>query len=160
MDLFFSIVNSWSRMVRDLKLRALLFVLFSVGLNLPLGQAIWINLPSSGTKCVSEEIQTNVVVLTDYTVVPDDSTYEIPTISAKVPQYLNWVFLLFVNWVCFAFALFVFFVSDVGFLCTCIDFEENSTGVRWYQSIDWLDGFWYWLQISHSSAPFVGYPNR
>lgn len=83
-------------MVRGLKLR-LLFVLFSVGLNLPLGQAIWINLPSSGTKCVSEEIQTNVVVLTDYTVVPDDSTYEIPTISAKVPQYLNWVFLLFVN---------------------------------------------------------------
>lgn len=71
-------------MCRDLNLLTLLFLFFCyVGL-LPFGRAIWINLPSSGTKCVSEEIQTNVVVLTDYTVVPDDGAYEIPTISVKV----------------------------------------------------------------------------
>ncbi|XP_048439290.1 transmembrane emp24 domain-containing protein p24delta3-like [Pyrus x bretschneideri] len=47
------------------------------------GQAIWLTLPSSGTKCVSEEIQNNVVVLADYVVIPDDHSHS-PTISAKV----------------------------------------------------------------------------
>ncbi|TQD87978.1 hypothetical protein C1H46_026476 [Malus baccata] len=46
------------------------------------GQAIWVTLPSSGTKCVSEEIQNNVVVLADYVVIPDDHSHS-PTISAK-----------------------------------------------------------------------------
>ncbi|ONI36073.1 hypothetical protein PRUPE_1G568200 [Prunus persica] len=46
-------------------------------------QAIWLTLPSSGTKCVSEEIQNNVVVLADYVVIPDDHSHT-PTISAKV----------------------------------------------------------------------------
>ncbi|KAK1315073.1 Transmembrane emp24 domain-containing protein p24delta3 [Acorus calamus] len=46
--------------------------------------AIWLNLPGSGTKCVSEEIQNNVVVLADYTVVAEDQSEGYPTISAKV----------------------------------------------------------------------------
>ncbi|KAK9096022.1 hypothetical protein Sjap_021519 [Stephania japonica] len=51
---------------------------------IPIGQAIWLNLPSSGTKCVSEEIHTNVVVLADYMVIAEDHTPDIPTISIKV----------------------------------------------------------------------------
>ncbi|KAK9286115.1 hypothetical protein L1049_014496 [Liquidambar formosana] len=48
------------------------------------GDAIWLSLPAkSGTKCVSEEIQNNVVVLSDYVVVSEDHSY-IPTISVKV----------------------------------------------------------------------------
>ncbi|XAR62790.1 hypothetical protein NMG60_11017669 [Bertholletia excelsa] len=53
---------------------------------LPTAQAILMNLPSSGTKCVSEEIQNNVVVLADYVVI-NDASYEphaVSTISAKV----------------------------------------------------------------------------
>ncbi|EPS69255.1 hypothetical protein M569_05513, partial [Genlisea aurea] len=46
-------------------------------------EAIWLNLPPAGTKCVSEEIQSNVVVLADYFVVFDDHAHT-PTISAKV----------------------------------------------------------------------------
>ncbi|CAO2828377.1 unnamed protein product [Amaranthus hypochondriacus] len=46
--------------------------------------SIWLNLPASGTKCVSEEIQTNVVVLADYYVISDDPTSYEPTISVKV----------------------------------------------------------------------------
>uniref|UniRef100_A0A7N0TXM1 GOLD domain-containing protein n=1 Tax=Kalanchoe fedtschenkoi TaxID=63787 RepID=A0A7N0TXM1_KALFE len=46
--------------------------------------AIWLNLPASGTKCVSEEIQNNVVVLADYVVIADDHTQLIPAISVKV----------------------------------------------------------------------------
>ena len=49
-----------------------------------LGMSIWLNLPASGTKCVSEEIQTNVVVLVDYYLIFDDPTSYEPTISVKV----------------------------------------------------------------------------
>ncbi|XP_042486397.1 transmembrane emp24 domain-containing protein p24delta3-like [Macadamia integrifolia] len=66
-------------MVKDL-----MVLLLWVSLSLPMGKAIWLNLPGSGTKCVSEEIQNNVVVLADYTVVSDDRPHEIPAISAKV----------------------------------------------------------------------------
>ncbi|XVF68128.1 hypothetical protein PTKIN_Ptkin10aG0178400 [Pterospermum kingtungense] len=51
--------------------------------NAPVGDAIWLNLPSTGTKCVSEEIQNNVVVLADYVVVSENHGH-IPTISVKV----------------------------------------------------------------------------
>ncbi|CAL5414495.1 unnamed protein product [Camellia sinensis] len=54
-------------------------------LLLPTAEAIWLNLPSSGTKCVSEEIQNNVVVLADYGVVGDETHRgALPTISASV----------------------------------------------------------------------------
>ncbi|KAJ4842130.1 hypothetical protein Tsubulata_048394 [Turnera subulata] len=46
-------------------------------------EGIWLNLPPTGTKCVSEEIHNNVVVLADYVVVSDDHS-RIPTISVKV----------------------------------------------------------------------------
>ncbi|KAH6777380.1 emp24/gp25L/p24 family/GOLD family protein [Perilla frutescens var. hirtella] len=46
--------------------------------------AIWLSLPTTGTKCVSEEIQSNVVVLADYVVISDDHVHSTPTISAKV----------------------------------------------------------------------------
>lgn len=48
-------------------------------------EAIWLNLPPAGMKCVSEEIHGNVIVLTDYVVVSDDHAYPTPTISIKVP---------------------------------------------------------------------------
>ncbi|XP_062077279.1 transmembrane emp24 domain-containing protein p24delta3-like [Humulus lupulus] len=47
-------------------------------------ESIWLTLPSSGTKCVSEEIQNNVVVLGDYVVVSEDHSNDTPTISVKV----------------------------------------------------------------------------
>ncbi|XP_059653432.1 transmembrane emp24 domain-containing protein p24delta3-like [Cornus florida] len=51
---------------------------------MPVGQAIWLNLPPTGTKCVSEEIHNNVVVLADYVVISEDHTRATPTISIKV----------------------------------------------------------------------------
>jgi hypothetical protein len=46
-------------------------------------EAVWLTIPSTGTKtkCVSEEIQTHVVVLADYYVVSDEGQH---TIIAKV----------------------------------------------------------------------------
>jgi hypothetical protein len=54
-----------------------LFCFFSIS------QAIWISLPPSGTKCVSEEIQHNVVVLADYVVLQFDQSSH-PTVAVKV----------------------------------------------------------------------------
>ncbi|XP_057973407.1 transmembrane emp24 domain-containing protein p24delta3-like [Malania oleifera] len=75
----------------------LLWLLFLVCFGshrlLPTAEAIWLSLPTSGTKCVSEEIQNNVVVLADYVVVNDahddgahhdEASQRPPTISARV----------------------------------------------------------------------------
>lgn len=58
-------------------------ILLSLAINTMLCDAIWLNLPATGTKCVSEEIQNNVVVLGDYVVVSEDHSH-IPFISVKV----------------------------------------------------------------------------
>ncbi|XP_020226965.1 transmembrane emp24 domain-containing protein p24delta3 [Cajanus cajan] len=48
-------------------------------------EAVWLTIPSKGTKCMSEEIQSHVVVLADYYVVADDvKGHPLQTISAKV----------------------------------------------------------------------------
>ncbi|CAI9103874.1 OLC1v1002454C3 [Oldenlandia corymbosa var. corymbosa] len=61
----------------------LLSLLLVFGLSEMVG-AVWLNLPPSGTKCVSEEIHNNVVVLADYVVISDDHSHPTPTISTKV----------------------------------------------------------------------------
>lgn len=49
------------------------------------GEAIWLTIPpTGGTKCVSEEIQSNVVVLADYYVVDEHDPEHTATISSKV----------------------------------------------------------------------------
>ncbi|KAK7359082.1 hypothetical protein VNO77_01028 [Canavalia gladiata] len=60
----------------------LLLCLCSTNL-LPSALAIWLTLPGTGTKCVSEEIQNNVVVLADYVVIPNDPSHS-PSIAVKV----------------------------------------------------------------------------
>lgn len=48
-------------------------------------EGIWLTIPDSGTKCVSEEIQRDVVVLADYYIVDDDHAHlRASTISARV----------------------------------------------------------------------------
>ncbi|KAL9272874.1 Transmembrane emp24 domain-containing protein [Drosera capensis] len=46
-------------------------------------KAVWISLPSTGMKCVSEEIQNHVVVLADYFVI-DEQGQSVPSVTAKV----------------------------------------------------------------------------
>lgn len=78
----FSVPN-WARnMARDSKLKAAVFLCLCC-IFLRRCQGIWLNLPATGTKCVSEDIQTNVVVLADYIVVSEDHPQP-PTISVKV----------------------------------------------------------------------------
>ncbi|KAK4775641.1 hypothetical protein SAY87_023602 [Trapa incisa] len=49
------------------------------------GEAIWLTIPSSGTKCISEEIRSGVIVLADYYIVDDEQGHiGTSTISARV----------------------------------------------------------------------------
>ncbi|CAJ1938289.1 unnamed protein product [Sphenostylis stenocarpa] len=65
----------------------LLFFFFFFSTNLvPSALAIWLTLPASGTKCVSEEIQHNVVVLADYVIIPTDHSHN-PTIAVKFSKF-------------------------------------------------------------------------
>ncbi|RVW17656.1 Transmembrane emp24 domain-containing protein p24delta3 [Vitis vinifera] len=75
-------------------------------------QAIWLSLPSSGTKCVSEEIHNNVVVLLDYSLVlgGDDDPSHPTTISVRVlPKFHSLFHVPYMNWI--ALSLFFFFHS-------------------------------------------------
>ncbi|VVA90605.1 unnamed protein product [Arabis nemorensis] len=65
----------------ELLLSALLLCLVPV--MIPVGEAVWLEVPPTGTKCVSEEIQSNVVVLGDYLIISEDHNV-LPTISVKV----------------------------------------------------------------------------
>lgn len=56
---------------------------------LPIAEAVWLTIPSSGTKCVSEEIQTNVVVLADYYVISDDVPQLLPVSVRVTSPYGN-----------------------------------------------------------------------
>ncbi|KAG5248505.1 transmembrane emp24 domain-containing protein [Salix suchowensis] len=68
---------------REMLLGCILGVLICSSNLFTVSQGVWLNLPPSGTKCVSEEIHNNVVVLCDYVVVSDDHS-QIPTIAVKV----------------------------------------------------------------------------
>ncbi|XP_027332691.1 transmembrane emp24 domain-containing protein p24delta4-like [Abrus precatorius] len=61
----------------------LLLLLFTLSHVFPQATAVWLTIPTSGTKCVSEEIQSNVVVLADYYAVTDEGP-QLHTISLKV----------------------------------------------------------------------------
>jgi len=50
----------------------------------PGAEAVWLELPPSGTKCVSEEIQPNVVVLADYAIMYESHPTSHPTVAVKV----------------------------------------------------------------------------
>lgn len=73
--------------MKNSTLLLVLFLCFFFAINfVPSALAIWLTLPTSGTKCVSEEIQNNVVVLADYIVIPDDHSHN-PTLAVKVPFF-------------------------------------------------------------------------
>ncbi|OWM90163.1 hypothetical protein CDL15_Pgr006484 [Punica granatum] len=69
----------------ELKKAVALLALLCLTGRAHIGEAIWLTIPSSGTKCVSEEIQSNVVVLADYYIVDDDHAHlRSSTISSRV----------------------------------------------------------------------------
>ncbi|KAL5558386.1 hypothetical protein UlMin_034597 [Ulmus minor] len=104
--------------------------------------AIWLTIPSSGTKCVSEEIQTNVVVLADYLVVHEpvegkDNPQHFPTISAKVTSpYGNNVH----HNENVTHGQFAFTTTEGGTYLACFWLDSKSDVSNASVSLDWKTG--------------------
>ncbi|GER26723.1 transmembrane emp24 domain-containing protein p24 delta 3, partial [Striga asiatica] len=101
-------------------------------------EAIWLSLPSSGTKCVSEEIQSNVVVLADYVVISDDHVHPTPTISAKVTSpYGNPIH----HQESVTHGQFAFTTSEGGNYLACFWVDGHNPGAGEVSlNIDWKTG--------------------
>lgn len=110
---------------------------FYFAINAIVSDAIWLNLPATGTKCVSEEIQNNVVVLADYVVVSDDHSH-IPTISVKVTSpYGNNLH----NRENVTYGQFAFTTHEAGNYLACFWVDgHNPGGGDVSVNIDWKTG--------------------
>ncbi|CAI9765330.1 unnamed protein product [Fraxinus pennsylvanica] len=117
-------------------LGGLMFIVLCV---LQRSKAIWLNLPATGTKCVSEEIQNNVVVLADYVVISDDHVHHPTlTISTKVTSpYGNTLYHLENT----THGQFAFTTSEAGNYLACFWIEGcNPGGGGVSVNIDWKMG--------------------
>ncbi|KAI4296251.1 hypothetical protein L6164_036224 [Bauhinia variegata] len=108
---------------------------FSAGLS-PTAQAIWLTLPSSGTKCVSEEIQNNVVVLADYVLVSDDHSHH-PAISVKVTSPYGNILHHKENT---THGQFAFTTHEAGNYLACLWVDGHYQGGDVNVNLDWRTG--------------------
>ncbi|KAK4476859.1 hypothetical protein RD792_016022 [Penstemon davidsonii] len=114
--------------------RLLLILLYLVQSS----EAVWLNVPASGTKCVSEEIQNNVVVLSDYVVISDHHVHPNPTISVKVTSpYGNTLY----HKENVTHGQFAFTTTEAGNYMACFWVDnQNSGGGDISVNIDWKTG--------------------
>ncbi|KAK9073204.1 hypothetical protein SSX86_007528 [Deinandra increscens subsp. villosa] len=109
--------------------------------------AVYIDLPDSGTKCVSEHIQNNVLVLVDYVLVnfhPDAHLKPGVTVSVKVTSPRGDTLYHKENE---TYGEFPFTTTESGTYLTCFSVQENhyadnhqSVSVEWRVGIaatDW-----------------------
>lgn len=105
---------------------------------LPLSEAVWLDLPSTGTKCVSEEIQNKVVVLGDYAVISNEGHPSI-TVSSKVTSPYGNVLHHQEN---VTHGQFAFTTSEIGqhVACFWVDGHEGaSLNLEWKIGVDAKD---------------------
>ncbi|RLM79111.1 hypothetical protein C2845_PM12G28200 [Panicum miliaceum] len=101
-------------------------------------EAVWLDVPQSGTKCVSEEIQSNVVVLADYSIMYESHPYSHPTIAVKVTSPFGNTLHHNEN---ATVGQFAFTTAEAGNYLACfwIDSAEKGSGVS--VNLDWKIGF-------------------
>ncbi|KAL0694563.1 hypothetical protein Bca4012_061743 [Brassica carinata] len=103
----------------------------------PVGEGVWLDVPTTGTKCVSEEIQSNVVVLADYIIISEDDSF-LPTISVKVtsPYGKNLHHMENVT-----VGEFAFTTQESGNYMACFTADAKSHGNKNVSiSVDWKTG--------------------
>uniref|UniRef100_A0A2P2Q8P3 Transmembrane emp24 domain-containing protein 10 n=1 Tax=Rhizophora mucronata TaxID=61149 RepID=A0A2P2Q8P3_RHIMU len=108
-----------------------------IGSNVLRSECVWLNLPASGTKCVSEEIHNNVVVLADYVVVSDDHG-RVPTISVKVTSPYGSIFYQREN---VSHGQFAFTTLEAGNYLACFWVDGHNQGAGEISvNLDWKTG--------------------
>ncbi|XP_059313623.1 transmembrane emp24 domain-containing protein p24delta3-like [Lycium ferocissimum] len=103
------------------------------------GQAIWLTVPATGTKCVSEELHNNVVVLADYFAISDDHHHPNPTVSVKVSSPFGNTLHHKEN---MTHGQFAFTTTETGNYLACFWVEDghNPGGGSLTVSLDWKTG--------------------
>lgn len=104
-------------------------------------EAIWMELPTSGTKCLSEDIHTNVVVLADYSVIGDEEHAQanvVPTISVKVTSPFGNNLHHKEN---VTHGQFAFTTTEAGNYLACFWMDNHAPGAKAVTiGIDWKTG--------------------
>ncbi|XP_066328617.1 transmembrane emp24 domain-containing protein p24delta3-like [Miscanthus floridulus] len=100
-------------------------------------EAVWLDVPQSGTKCMSKEIQSNVVVLADYSIMFESHPYSHPTIAVKVTSPYENTLHHSEN---ATVGQFAFTTAEAGNYLACfwIDSAEKGSGVS--VNLDWKIG--------------------
>uniref|UniRef100_A0ACD5ZI31 Uncharacterized protein n=1 Tax=Avena sativa TaxID=4498 RepID=A0ACD5ZI31_AVESA len=100
-------------------------------------EAVWLDLPPTGTKCVSEEIQANVVVLADYSLMYESHPSSHPTLAVKVTSPYGNTLHESGN---ATVGQFAFTTTEAGNYLACfwIDSAEKGSGVS--VNLDWKIG--------------------
>ncbi|KAE8814080.1 transmembrane emp24 domain-containing protein p24delta4 [Hordeum vulgare] len=100
-------------------------------------EAVWLDMPQTGTKCVSEEIQANVVVLADYALMYESHPSSHPTLAVKVTSPYGYTLHESGN---ATVGQFAFTTSEAGNFLACfwIDSAEKGSGIS--VNLDWKTG--------------------
>ncbi|XP_071716615.1 transmembrane emp24 domain-containing protein p24delta3-like [Rutidosis leptorrhynchoides] len=107
---------------------------------IPTTEGLWLDLPASGTKCVSEDIHNNVVVLADYSLInnhPDSHLHPSPTISVKVTSPYGNILHHKEN---MTHGQFAFTTTESGNYIACFWVDGNHPGSPLTVSLDWRIG--------------------
>ncbi|KAL8485586.1 hypothetical protein ACS0TY_027759 [Phlomoides rotata] len=107
---------------------------------IPAARGLWLELPSTGTKCVSEELHNNVVVLGDYYAFVgedyDANATSTPTITVKVTSpYGNELY----HKEKLSHGQFAFSTTESGNYLACFSLD-NDLGKKVTVGIDWKIG--------------------
>ncbi|XP_039158581.1 transmembrane emp24 domain-containing protein p24delta3-like [Eucalyptus grandis] len=125
-------------MVRGKVLLSIIIMLcFACDVLVEKGHAIWLNLPAGGTKCVSELIQSNVIVMADYLAISDHES-DHSTLSVKVTSPYGNILHRNEN---VTNGQFTFTTSEAGIHEACLRVDGNNQGVKEVSVlIDWRIG--------------------
>ncbi|GAB2231287.1 hypothetical protein Droror1_Dr00027576 [Drosera rotundifolia] len=102
-------------------------------------EAIWLSVPDSGAKCVSEEIHNNVVVMGDYFVVHDEDDHSgvEPTIAVEVTSPTGKSLHHHEN---ATHGQFAFTTNEAGDYSACFSQDGNKKGGDLSVNLDWKTG--------------------
>ncbi|CAD6218994.1 unnamed protein product [Miscanthus lutarioriparius] len=98
--------------------------------------AVWLEIAPSGTKCVSEEIQSNVVVIGDYSVLYDHH-HAHPTIAVKVTSPFGDVVHKKEK---VSMEQFAFTTAEAGNYLACFSIDGEDRGLVVKLNLDWKIG--------------------
>ncbi|CAA0809942.1 Transmembrane emp24 domain-containing protein p24delta3 [Striga hermonthica] len=121
--------------------RRLWAVLLVAAVVVPAARGVWLDLPSTGTKCVSEELHNNVVVLADYyAFIGEDydvNNTVIPSITVKVTSpYGNDLY----HQEKVSHGQFAFTTTEMGNYEACFSLDNDHHGKKVTVGIEWKTG--------------------